>query len=121
LGGIARENNMKPIMIGGVENHVHLLLGLPPVLAVSHAVKLIKDGSSIWVKEILAGLGGFGWQDGYAVFTVSKSLVPEVDAYIRAQREHHRVKTFAEEYRTFLAKHEIPVDERYLFDGEFAG
>ena len=121
LGGIARENDMKALTIGGIENHVHLLLGLTPSLAVSKAVQLIKGGSSAWIKENLSGLRGFGWQDGYAAFTVSKSLVPEVDAYIRAQREHHRMKTFEEEYRAFLVKHEIPFDERFLFDREFAG
>jgi REP element-mobilizing transposase RayT len=121
LGGIARENDMKALMIGGIENHVHLLLGLSPALAVSRAVQLIKGGSSGWIKETLAGLGGFGWQDGYSAFTVSKSLVPEVNTYIRAQREHHRVKTFEEEYRAFLVKHDIPFEERHVFDGEFAG
>jgi REP element-mobilizing transposase RayT len=121
LGGIARENRLKAILIGGVENHVHLLLGIPPALAVSKAVQLIKGGSSVWIKETLAGLAGFGWQDGYAAFTVSKSLVPEVEGYIRTQREHHRVKTFQDEYRAFLVKHDIPFDERFMFDGEFAG
>ncbi len=121
LGGIARENAMKPLLIGGVDNHVHLLLGVPPSLAISKAVQLIKGGASVWIRENLAGLGGFGWQDGYAAFTVSKSLIPDVEAYIRSQREHHRVKTFEEEYRAFLEKHEIAYEERYLFDGAFAG
>ena len=120
LGGIARENDLKALLIGGIENHVHLLLGLPATAAVSKAVQLIKGASSKWMKETLPGLGGFGWQDGYAAFTVSKSLVSEVDTYIRGQREHHRVKTFEEEYRAILVKHEIPFDERYVFDGEFA-
>jgi REP element-mobilizing transposase RayT len=64
LGGIARENNMQPVLIGGIENHVHLLLGIPPVLALSKAVQLIKGGSSRWMKETLPGLAGFalaGW------------------------------------------------------------
>jgi REP element-mobilizing transposase RayT len=121
LGGIARENDMKALMVGGIENHVHLLLGIPPTLAVSKAVQLIKGGSSGWARETFPGLAGFGWQDGYAAFTVSKSLVPEVEAYIRGQREHHRIKTFEEEYRSFLVKHEIAFEERYLYDGEFAG
>ena len=121
LGGIARENEMKALIIGGFENHVHLLLGLPPAMAMSKTVQLIKGGSSIWIKDLQAGLSGFGWQDGYAAFTVSKSLVPEVETYIRNQREHHRTKSFEEEYRAFLEKHEIAFTERYLFDGEFAG
>ena len=121
LGGIARENDMKAILIGGIENHVHLLLGLPPTVAVSKAVQVIKGGSSAWLKDTFPWVRGFGWQDGYGAFTVSKSLVPEVEDYIRNQREHHRVKTFEEEYRAVLEKHETRFEERYLFDGEAAG
>ena len=121
LGCIARENDMKAILIGGIENHVHLLLGLPPTVTVSKAVQLIKGGSSAWLKETFHGTRGFGWQDGYGAFTVSKSLVPEVESYIRNQREHHRIKTFEEEYRAMLEKHEIRFEERYLFDGEIVG
>ena len=83
---------MKSILIGGIENHVHLLLGLPPTVAVSKAVQLIKGGSSAWLKDTFPWTRGFGWQDGYGAFTVSRSLVPEVENYIRNQREHHRVK-----------------------------
>lgn len=121
LGGIARENDMKALLIGGIENHVHLLLGVPPVLAVSKAVQLIKGGSSKWMKESLPSLNGFGWQDGYAAFTVSKSHVPEVETYIRGQRNHHRLKSFEEEYRALLDRHEIQYDERYVFDREIVG
>ena len=73
------------------------------------------------MKESLPGFGGFAWQDGYAAFTVSKSQVPEIAAYISGQREHHRVKTFEEEYRTFLTRHGIEFDERFVFDGPHAG
>ena len=121
LGGITRENDLKAILVGGIENHVHLLLGLPPTITVSKAVQLIKGGSSAWIKETFPGTRGFGWQDGYGAFTVSKSLVPEVENYIRQQREHHRVKTFEEEYRAMLEKHDIRFEERYLFDGEAVG
>src|SRR6266849_4917351 len=107
LGGIARENAMKAVMIGGMENHIHLLLGISPTLAVSKAVQLIKGGSPAWIKETFPGLGGFGWQDGYGAFSVSKSQVPDVVEYIRGQREHHRMRSFEEEYRAFLDKHEI--------------
>jgi len=83
--------------------------------------QLIKGGSSAWLKDTFPWARGFGWQDGYGAFTVSKSLVPEVENYIRNQREHHRMKTFEEEYRAVLEKHEIRFEERYLFDGEAAG
>jgi REP element-mobilizing transposase RayT len=115
LGGIARENDMKALLVGGIENHAHLLLGIPASLSVSKALQLLKGGSSGWIKEQFPGLGGFAWQDGYAAFTVSKSQLPEIEAYIRGQREHHRVKTFEEEYRAFLDKHEIDYKEEYVF------
>lgn len=116
LGGVARQNKFKALQIGGTENHVHLLLGVPPSVGVSKAVQLIKGGSSMWMKSEFPGKRGFAWQDGYAAFSVSKSVVPEVIEYIQNQREHHRAKTFEEEYVAFLKKHEIDYDERYVFD-----
>lgn len=116
LGGIARENDMTPLCIGGVEDHVHLLLGLPATLAVSKAVQLIKGGASKWVHDTFPELREFAWQDGYGAFTIGKSQIPDTMAYIRNQREHHRTKTFQEEYLAFLRKHEIEFDERYVFD-----
>ncbi len=116
LGGIARENGMKAWCIGGVEDHVHLLLGIPATIAVSKATQLIKGGSSKWVHETFSELRAFAWQDGYGAFTVGKSQIPETMAYIENQREHHRTKTFQEEYLAFLRKHEIEYDERYVFD-----
>ncbi len=121
LGGIARENAMKAMMIGGTENHVHLLLGIPPTLAVSKAVQWVKGGSSAWIKENCPGMRGFAWQDGYGAFTVSKSHVAEVSEYIRTQPEHHRVKTFEAEYKALLDRHEIQYDERFVFDSEIVG
>jgi len=115
LGGIARENEMKALVIGGIENHVHMLLGIPPKTSVSHAIKLIKGASSTWMKEAFPGMGGFAWQDGYAAFTVGKSQLVDTDKYIRNQREHHRIKSFEEEYRAFLKCHEISYKEEYLF------
>lgn len=78
LGGIARENDITPLLIGGVDDHVHMLLGLPPTATVSEALKHIKGASSKWIKETFPARQGFGWQDGYGAFTVSKSQVPEI-------------------------------------------
>jgi hypothetical protein len=100
---------------------IHALPGIPPTLAVNKGVQLIKGGSSAWIKETFPGLRGFGWQDGYGAFSVSKSQVPDVAEYIRGQREHHRVKSFEEEYRAFLDKHEIQYDACYVFDAEVSG
>ena len=116
LGGIARDHELTPLLVGGVDDHVHLLLALPPKASVSEALKAIKGASSGWMKETFLGCRGFGWQDGYAAFTVSKSQVPEVQAYIGHQREHHRIKSFQEEYRALLDRHGIHYDERYLWD-----
>ncbi|HEV3099062.1 MAG TPA: IS200/IS605 family transposase [Candidatus Udaeobacter sp.] len=114
LGGIARENGMNALGVGGIADHVHLLLSIPAPLAVSKAVQLIKGGSSHWLKETFPDIIDFAWQDGYAAFTVSQSQLDDVRVYVRAQAEHHRTKTFAEEYRAFLARHRIEYDERYL-------
>jgi putative transposase len=115
LGGIARENEMTALTVGGIENHVHLLVGIPPTITVSRALQLLKGGSSKWVHETFPKLHLFQWQDGYGAFTVSKSQIAEVSEYIRRQREHHRTKTFEEEYIEFLRKHELEFDERYVW------
>ena len=114
LGGIARENKMTALEIGGVADHVHLLLSIPASLALSKAVQLLKGGSSHWLKETFPNVNDFAWQDGYAAFTVSQSQLDDVRAYIRSQPEHHRTKTFVEEYRAFLLRHGVEYDERYL-------
>src|SRR2546421_3581609 len=94
LGGIARENGMTALEIGGVTDHVHLLLSIPASLAVSKAVQLIKVGSSHWLKETFPDMIDFAWQDGYAAFTVSLAQLEDVHVYIRSQPEHHRTKMF---------------------------
>ena len=116
LGGIARQNELTALSIGGVEDHVHLLLSMPPKMSLSEALQRIKGGSSGWVKENLPDCQQFAWQDGYGAFTVSKSHLAAVENYIHKQREHHRVKTFQDEYRAFLDRHGIQYEERYLWD-----
>src|SRR5438132_496010 len=88
LGGIARENGMKALQIGGMPDHIHILLGLLPTMPLSKAVQLIKGGSSKWIKTEISGKRGFAWQDGYGAFSVSKSNAPGVIKYIQDQREH---------------------------------
>ena len=116
LGGIARDNGMTAVQIGGMPDHVHLLMGLPASIAVSKAAQFIKGGSSKWIKGEFPDLRGFAWQDGYGAFTVSKSNLPSVIQYIQDQREHHRVKTFQEEYLAFLDRHGVVYDKRYVLD-----
>ena len=96
-GGIARENSMKALSIGGIEDHTHVLLSLPATLPVAKAVQLMKGGSSKWVHETYANLQHFAWQEGYGAFSVNVSLIEETIRYIERQAKHHRRKTFQEE------------------------
>jgi putative transposase len=115
LGGIARQNRMKAIEIGGVEDHVHILLSLPSTMAISKALQLLKGGSSKWIHETFPQYREFVWQEEYGAFSVSVSQLDKVIAYIRGQEEHHRKITFAEEFQGLLHKHRIEYDERYLW------
>jgi len=115
LGGVARENGLTAIMAGGIENHVHLLVGMRPTMTVSKALQLLKGASSHWLHETFPKLRLFQWQDGYGAFTVSKSQIPDVVEYIRQQREHHKARTFEEEYIEFLRRHDVEFDERYVW------
>jgi len=116
LGGIARHNKMKAIEMGGVEDHVHILLSLPSTLSVAKALQLIKGGSSKWVHETFPEHRLFGWQEKYGAFTVSVSQLDKTTQYIMNQGEHHRKMTFQDEFLALLKKHRIEYDERYLWD-----
>jgi REP element-mobilizing transposase RayT len=98
LGGIARQNKMKAIGMGGVEDHVHLLLSLPSTLSVAKALQLIKGGSSKWVHETFPQHRLFGWQEKYGAFSVSVSQLDNILRYIQGQEEHHRQMTFQESF-----------------------
>ena len=116
LGGIARQNEMKAIEIGGVADHVHILLSLPSTLSIAKAMQLIKGGSSKWVHESFPEHRLFGWQVKYGAFGVSVSLMDKTIQYIQSQAEHHRKMTFQEEFLALLKKHGIAYDERYLWE-----
>lgn len=115
LGGVSNNSGILPICIGGTMNHVHLLLSIPPRLAVSNAVLLLKSNSSKWIHEEISDAKFFQWQEGYGVFTIGQSQVDETIKYIENQETHHRKVTFEEEYKLFLEVHDIQVDERYIF------
>jgi REP element-mobilizing transposase RayT len=101
LAGIARNVGITLVAIGGTSNHVHLLISVPPTMALAEAVQKLKANSSRWMGE--QGLS-FEWQKGYGAFSVSSSLVETVRAYIRNQEEHHRKRTFEEEFLALLNK-----------------
>ena len=104
------------MLINSVEDHVHSLFELSRTVSVSEAVEEVKKASSKWIKTQGAEFVGFAWQAGYGAFAVSESNVPAVREYIAGQREHHRVKSFQEEYRAFLERHRVAFDERYVWD-----
>src|SRR5262245_42060433 len=113
IGGIIRDAGGEPIEIGGVADHVHILAKLPATIAVADALRLIKSNSSKWAGERPDLVRTFAWQTGYAVFTVSKSLVDTVRKYIQSQEGHHRKKSFKEELMDLLNKNDIAYDERF--------
>ena len=118
IGGIIREQKGTLLKIGGTDDHVHILAKFSPTIAVSDMLRLIKTNSSKWVNERDDVLDRFNWQPGFAAFSVSESLSPKVDKYIGNQVEHHRHKTFKEEFLEMLEKHGIAYDERYVFEEE---
>jgi REP element-mobilizing transposase RayT len=115
LGGIARQNQMTAIEIGGMPDHVHLLLSLPSTLSIAKALQLIKGGSSK-VHDTFPEHRLFRWQVKYGAFAVSVSLLDRTIQYIKSQQEHHRKMTFQEEFVALLKKHRIAYDPRYLWE-----
>ena len=114
LGGLVRTAEGFPEAIGVTNDHVHLLAGLRATIALASFVQDIKQTSSHWIHETI-GVKNFAWQQGYGAFTVSVSNCDVVKGYIINQAEHHRTKSFQEEYVTFLQKHSVKYDEKYLW------
>jgi putative transposase len=115
LGGIARNHKMCALQVGGALDHIHSLVLAPASLAPSQIAQILKGDSSRWIHEEFRELRACTWQDGYGAFTVGSSDVAEVINCIAHQREHHRSKTFQDEYLELLKKHGIRYDERYLW------
>ena len=114
LGGVARKSGCIPEAVGGVADHVHLLLGLPATARLADVVRDIKAVSSKWVHEE-TGDRAFAWQEGYGAFSVSPSHRETVRGYIARQEEHHRKRTFQEEYLELLNRCGVDYNERYLW------
>ena len=105
LGGIARENKMKALEIGGVEDHIHLLLSIPSTLSVAKAVQVLKGSSSKWVHDTFPEHWRFAWQEGYGAFSIGVSGIASTARYIQDQPHHHKQLTFREEMERFLTRH----------------
>jgi REP-associated tyrosine transposase len=114
LGGIVKNLGGVSVAIGGIEDHVHLLVGLKPMHCLAYVLRDIKGGSSEWAHDTL-GKKKFAWQSGYGGYTVSPSNIERVTHYILHQPEHHRRQTFQEEYVEILRLSGIEYDERYLW------
>lgn len=115
LANIAHDRGFPTLVVGGVSNHVHLLMSLPSDQRICDCLRLLKGTSSKWINDEFFPARDFGWQEGYGAFAISPSHVEATIVYIRNQEEHHRQRTFQEEYREFLRKQGIVPDERYLW------
>ena len=116
MAAVLQNFGCTPAIINSVADHVHILFDLGRTVAMSDAVEEVKKSSSKWIKTQGAEFAPFAWQAGYGAFAVSESNVAAVREYIAGQREHHRGKSFQEEYRAFLERHRISFDERYVWD-----
>jgi REP element-mobilizing transposase RayT len=114
LGGIVRELRCTALIINGTCDHVHMLIRIRPAHSIAEIARIVKTNSSGWVRK--KGRKEFAWQAGYGVFSVSESSVPAVKKYIATQDEHHRKRSFQEEFLAFLKKNNVAYDERYIWD-----
>ena len=116
LAAVLRNHQCPALEVGGVTDHVHILLVLARTKTVAKVAETLKTSSSKWLKTQSGEFGGFFWQAGYGAFSVSQSEAARVIEYIRRQEEHHKKMTFQEEYRQFLARYEVAYDEAHLWD-----
>ncbi len=116
IAGVIKGKEQKPIIVNGMPDHIHAFVGLRPAMAIADLVRDIKNNSSNFINEKKLVTGKFSWQEGYGAFSYSHSHIQNVYDYILNQEEHHRKKTFREEYIDFLKKFEIEYNENYLFE-----
>lgn len=116
LGGICNDLGSQSVIVGGVEDHVHILARQSRTLALSDWIKELKRQSNLWVQSSRHTARDFKWQSGYGAFSVGNSQKDNVIAYIRNQEQHHRITSFQDEFLLFLKKYELEYDERYVWD-----
>ena len=116
IGGILSSLECQPIIVGGVEDHLHFLCALSRTCEPATMIKEAKRGSSLWLKRKRRDLSDFAWQHGYGIFSVGFSQIESARSYIANQEEHHRKMSFQDEFRQLLRRYEIEFDERYVWD-----
>ena len=116
LGDTLHGLDCPPVIVGGMEDHVHLLCSLLRTCAPADLVKEVKRGTSLWIKKRSPEYADFAWQNGYGIFSIGHSQIEEVRRYIAGQEEHHRKLTFQDEFRRLLQRYEITFDEAYVWD-----
>ena len=116
ISGIIKGKDQKSIIVNGMPDHIHAFIGLRPAMTISDLVRDIKNNSSNFINDRRWVKGKFSWQDGYGAFSYSHSHIDNVYQYILNQEEHHKKKTFKQEYIEFLKKFGIEYNEKYLFD-----
>ena len=115
ITGIVQQNNHKMIIINGMPDHLHIVVGMRPTQSVADLLQDIKGGSSKWINDNMLVIGKFQWQEGYGAFSYSRSHVPAVIRYIQNQEAHHKKETFSDEYRRLLKAFEIDYEEQHIF------
>jgi len=114
IGGIARRHGMRALVVGGIEDHFHILLSLPSSIPLAKAMREIKSASSRWMHETVA-IKGFQWQEGYGAFSIGPAQIANTLAYIAGQAEHHKKHDFQSEFVAFLKKNHVDYDPRYIW------
>jgi len=112
---IIQKYGHKVLSIGGMSDHIHILFGFRPTQALSKLIQEVKRDSSEWINQQHFIYGRFSWQEGYGAFSYSKSHITDVAKYIETQEEHHKKKTFIDEYKKILKDFDLEYDERYIF------
>ncbi|MEC5158543.1 IS200/IS605 family transposase [Chryseobacterium sp. MP_3.2] len=116
LGGICKNLECNPIQVGGYKDHVHILCLLSKKIALMKLLEEVKSNSSKWIETKGKEFGNFYWQNGYGAFSVNPSEIEVVKNYITNQKEHHKMKSFEEEFLAFIKKYDVEYDERYIWD-----
>lgn len=116
IGNLINETGCKTIIVNGTEDHIHCLLSLKPTISISDLMKVVKGKSSKFINDNRLTKHRFEWQEGYGVFSYSKSQIDAVYKYIANQEEHHKKQNFKDEYSSFLNKCNVKFDKRYVFE-----